>query len=80
MNCVYKLCLAVLHSVVHQSCCTILSHDTLHHCFSGITVWKTNSQEIFPTAAGAIKNMSPVLLGKCTHLAIGTPVFQVCII
>ena len=45
-----------------------------------ITVWKTNSQEIFPNAAGALKNTSPVLFGKCTHLAIGTPVFQVCII
>ena len=33
VNCVYKPCPATLYSAV-QSCCSILSHDTLHHCLS----------------------------------------------
>ena len=33
VNCVYKHCPATLYSVV-QSCCSLLSHDTLHHCLS----------------------------------------------
>ena len=33
MNWLYKLCPTALYSVV-QSCCSILSHDTLHHCLS----------------------------------------------
>ena len=32
-NCVYTLCPSAVYSVV-QSCCSILSHDTFHHCLS----------------------------------------------
>ena len=44
MNCVYKPCLAALYSVV-QSCCSILSHDTLHHCLSSNSSLENSERE-----------------------------------
>ena len=32
VKCVYKLCPTAQYSAVHSRC-SILSHDTLHHCF-----------------------------------------------
>ena len=44
MNCVYKPCPAALYSVV-QSCCSILSHDTLHHCLSSNSSLENSKRE-----------------------------------
>ena len=42
--CVYKPCLAALYSAV-QSCCSILSHDTLHHCLSSNSSLENSERE-----------------------------------
>ena len=44
MNCVYKPCPAALYSAV-QSCCSILSHDTLHHCLSSNSSLENSERE-----------------------------------
>ena len=43
-NCVYKPCPAALYSAV-QSCCSILSHDTLHHCLSSNSSLENSERE-----------------------------------
>ena len=57
VNCEYKLCPAVLYSVV-QSHCSILSHDTLHHLSSNSSL-KTakESKDIFPATAETVKTL-----------------------
>ena len=57
VNCEYKLCPAVLYSVV-QSYCGILSHDTLHHLSSNSSL-KTakESKDIFPATAETVKTL-----------------------
>ena len=43
-NCVYKPCPAALYSAV-QSCCSILSHDTLQHCLSSNSSLENSERE-----------------------------------
>ena len=45
MNCVYKPCPATLYSAV-QSHCSILSHDTLHHCLSSNSSLENGEREL----------------------------------
>jgi len=45
VNCVYKSCSAALYSVV-QSRCSILSHDTLHHCLNSNSSLENSEREI----------------------------------
>ena len=44
VNCVYKPCPAALYSAV-QSRCSILSHDTLHHCLSSNSSLENSERE-----------------------------------
>ena len=44
VNCVYKPCPAAVYSVV-QSCCSIWSHDTLHHCLSSNSSLENSERE-----------------------------------
>ena len=44
VNCVYKPCPAALYSAV-PSCCSILSHDTLHHCLSSNSSLENSERE-----------------------------------
>ena len=44
VNCVYKPCPAALYSAV-QPCCSILSHDTLHHCLSSNSSLENSERE-----------------------------------
>ena len=44
VNCVYKPCPAALYSAV-QSSCSILSHDTLHHCLSSNSSLENSERE-----------------------------------
>ena len=44
MNCVYKPCPAAVYSAV-QSCCSIWSHDTLHHCLSSNSSLENSERE-----------------------------------
>ena len=44
VNCIYKPCPAALYSAV-QSCCSILSHDTLHHCLSSNSSLENSERE-----------------------------------
>ena len=44
VNCVYKPCPTALYSAV-QSCCSILSHDTLHHCLSSNSSLENSERE-----------------------------------
>ena len=44
VNCVYKPCPTALYSAV-QSCCNILSHDTLHHCLSSNSSLENSERE-----------------------------------
>ena len=44
VNCIYKPCPAALYSAV-QLCCSILSHDTLHHCLSSNNSLENSERE-----------------------------------
>ena len=44
VNCVHKPCPAALYSAV-QSCCSILSHDTSHHCLSSNSSLENSKRE-----------------------------------
>ena len=44
VNCVYKPCPAAVYSAV-QSCCSIWSHDTLHHCLSSNSSLENSERE-----------------------------------
>ena len=45
MNCVYKPCPGALYSAP-QSCCSILSHDALHHCLSSNSSLENSEGEL----------------------------------
>ena len=45
VNCVYKPCPGALYSAP-QSRCSILSHDTLHHCFSSNSSLENSEREL----------------------------------
>ena len=63
VNCVYKLCSTILYSVV-QSRCSILSHDTLHHCLSSNASFQNGDRELeylFRYCRNC-KNISTILL------------------
>ena len=45
VNCVYKPCPGALYSAP-QSRCSILSHDTLHHCFSSDNSLENSEREL----------------------------------
>ena len=62
VNCVYKPCPAALYSAV-QSRCSILSHDTLHHCLSSNSSHENGERELghlFATAV-AVKALTILL-------------------
>ena len=58
MNCVYKPCPAALYIVV-QSCCSILSHDTLHHRLSSNSSLENGERELghLSDTAGVVKTL-----------------------
>ena len=64
VNCVYKPCSTILYSAV-QSRCSILSHDTLHHCLSSNTSLENDNRELgylFRYCRNC-KNTSTIFLG-----------------
>ena len=62
VSCVYKSCPTALYSAV-QSRCTILSHDTLHHCLSSTSNLENSERELGHLRyCRNCKNTSTVLL------------------
>ena len=72
VNCVYKLCSTILYSVV-QSRCSILSHDTLHHCLSSNASFQNGDRELeylFRYCRNC-KNISTILLRQRAYSTTG---------
>ena len=72
MKSIYKLCPAALYSVV-QSHCSILSHDTLHHCLSSNSSLENGKRELghLFCYCRSCKNTLTVLLKECAFPATG---------
>ena len=74
MNCVYKQCPTALYSA-DQSRCSILSHDTLHHCLSCNKSLENGDRELghlLCYCSSCCKNtFLTILFGECAHSTIG---------
>ena len=67
VSCVYKRCPAALYSVI-QSHCSILSHDTLHHCLSNNSSLELGHPFHYYRS---YKNASTILLREHAYSATG---------
>ena len=72
VNCIYKLCPAILYSVV-WSHYNILSHDTLHQCLSNNNGLEKGDRELGQLFCyyGGCKNSLTILHRERAHFATG---------